>query len=461
MALLKTDILSVINTQNIDFLNDELQHILKVYEWYGYRLNITKDKLINKMKMIRLKYPELWNHKTSNNFGKILKKLEYYKSFKDHNTNTNSVYNIDSNLNISIKIKKIKTSSKHCALIDENNQLYTAGSNTFGQLGNNSYVESSKIIKIENFNNCSEIACGYAYTLIINDGIIYSCGATENGRLGIGNFNSESVKIFTKVIIPEDSKPVSLHAGSIHSVVILENGKLYSWGKRYVNGFKKSKFIPTLLDNFDNNLISSASIGNGGYHTMVLTCSGKVYSWGHNRVGQLGLGFTNDNIVADSDDEDTDEIDVQEQCYSKTLYVIQPQLVTGLLNYKIKQIECAWGHSIVLTYDNKILTCGRNDVGQLGIDPKKCPINTRGHRYINKFTELDCLMKIKRIITGSENISGLINSEGKLFLWGKINKIFHSDRFIKFHKIRNFKISAIINVDNALFLNESLIFIYK
>ena len=65
-----------------------------------------------------------------------------------------------------------------------------------------------------------------------------------------------------------------------------------------------------------------------------------VYSWGRGEDGQLGLGDTNDQH--------------------------QPLLVEALQDFKLLQIACGSGHTVVLTEDREVHTWGRGDDGRLG-----------------------------------------------------------------------------------------------
>lgn len=70
----------------------------------------------------------------------------------------------------------------------------------------------------------------------------------------------------------------------------------------------------------------------------------EIYSWGKATSGQLALGETDDELV------DT------------------PKLVPFYDGFTMKVVDIACGaeHSVFLTNDGMVYTCGSNDFGQLG-----------------------------------------------------------------------------------------------
>ena len=79
--------------------------------------------------------------------------------------------------------------------------------------------------------------------------------------------------------------------GYRHSLAILESGKLYSWGVnnegQLGDGTTKSKDTPQLIDIIPGKVVSIAA---GALHSLALLESGEVYSWGGNVNGQVGNG---------------------------------------------------------------------------------------------------------------------------------------------------------------------------
>jgi len=83
---------------------------------------------------------------------------------------------------------------------------------------------------------------------------------------------------------------------------------------------------------------------------MAITEEGEVYAWGRNEKGQLGLGDVKDRKV--------------------------PTLVSELTGHDIVSVSTGKNHSLFLTSEGKVLVCGDNGCGQLGVG-KGCSTATK------------------------------------------------------------------------------------
>jgi uncharacterized repeat protein (TIGR02543 family) len=95
---------------------------------------------------------------------------------------------------------------------------------------------------------------------------------------------------------------ISISAGSVHSLAVTTQGRVYAWGWNYYgqlgDGTTISRNRPTLIN--VPNLKSGETIAQvtvGLYHSLAVTTQGRVYAWGSNDYGQLGNGTINSRTI--------------------------------------------------------------------------------------------------------------------------------------------------------------------
>jgi alpha-tubulin suppressor-like RCC1 family protein len=415
----------------IQMLIEKTNYISK----YGYDNDIKKRDFIELCKSIRnTGGTELWTKQCAKILGQIIKLINKFNLLKDlvHaeiNQDIIGLIQVKSCINTKIhfnqitqKVRKIKLGGYHCAFLTEDNNFYTMGSNGFGQIGNHSNESCYESPFLHHqFDRVTDFCCGYSFTAVINNEKLYTCGAGDNGRLGLGD--TEDYNYMKHV--ETNFVPKSVEGGSTIMLILSVDDKLYTCGQRKYSGHYNQEtniLIPTLLKFSENNRISKIEVGIGGYHAIVLTKSNKVYTWGHNRVGQLGLGFLGGN------NDEGDESDEEE---SDDNVIRKPTLVTSVANLRIKDIKAGWGHSIILTFDNRVYMCGRNVENQLGITKNACKLNYSNMHCIDKFTFID-YYNIKSVSAGG-TFTILKNVDNKITILGDNMKNF--DTSSEFNKI--------------------------
>jgi alpha-tubulin suppressor-like RCC1 family protein len=112
--------------------------------------------------------------------------------------------------------------------------------------------------------------------------------------------------------------------GDNHTVLILEDGTVYSFGSNDYGqlGHSRSRTRPEKVDGLDAHTIRQVACGS--HHTMVLNEWGQVFAWGSNSFGQLGLNVS-DQIIH------------------------TPKMIKLLATKQVVQIACGQNHSLALT----------------------------------------------------------------------------------------------------------------
>lgn len=178
-----------------------------------------------------------------------------------------------------------------------------------------------------------------------------------------------------------------ISAGASHTVALLTGNVVCSWGRgedgQLGHGDTDDRLLPTKLSAFDGQDIVSVTCGAD--YTVARSESGKdVYSWGWGDFGRLGHGDPSDLFI--------------------------PHPIRALQGLRIKQIACGDCHCLAVTIENKVLSWGRNQNGELGLG------TTKDSHVPQKILAFEGI-RIKMVAAGAEH-SVAITEDGDLYGWG-------------------------------------------
>ncbi len=232
----------------------------------------------------------------------------------------------------------------HTMVLMDDGSIYGCGLNSIGQLGNGNTTQQTTLTAMTNTTGKTpvSISCGAYHTIVLmGDGSIYGCGYNNNGQLGNGNTTQQTT--LTAMTNTTGKTPVSVSCGGYRTMVLMDDGSIYGCGDNQYgqlgDGTIANKTTLTLLYNRTGKIPSSISCGQ--YHTMVLMDDGSIYGCGSNTYGQLGNGFSEDNISTFT-------------------------IMTNTTGKTPVSISCGENHTLVLMDDGSIYGCGYNTYGQLG-----------------------------------------------------------------------------------------------
>ncbi len=278
-------------------------------------------------------------------------------------TQTNSTIpkDITSSFNlVNDKIVEISSGNFYSMVLSEKGSVFTWGINGTGQLGNGTHYDIYIPVDITpNFNLSNDkivkIAAGNFHSMALSEkGSIFTWGNNQFGQLGIGVTSDIAFRVTTPQNITlnfslENDKIKEISVGFVHSMVLTEKGKIYSWGNnlsgQLVDGTTNNSILPIdITSNFNITDDEIVEISAEFLHSMALTEKGQVYSWGSNSSGQLGDGTqTSSNL---------------------------PLNITNnfnLENDKVVKISSSYYHSMVITEKGYAYSWGSDSYGQLGI----------------------------------------------------------------------------------------------
>jgi alpha-tubulin suppressor-like RCC1 family protein len=165
------------------------------------------------------------------------------------------------------------------------------GANAVGQLGNNSLTISGVPVAVDRTGvlagrTVTAIAVGGGHCLVLcADGALATWGYNSYGQLGNGSFTNSSVPVSvntTGVLSGKTAKVIA--AGSLSNLVLCADGALAAWGRNYSgqlgNNSTTDSSVPVAVD------AGRQERHRRGCRRIVL--SGGMLGWNH---GRLGLQF--------------------------------------------------------------------------------------------------------------------------------------------------------------------------
>ena len=145
-----------------------------------------------------------------------------------------------------------------------------------------------------------KIACGSFHNLALtHDGRVLAWGTNDYGQLGLG-----ATCAHTRDNRPSDvsglegHRVVDIAAGGWHNALVTSEGLCFTWGRgeygRLGLGDRsgKSAMSPTLVEGLLGHFV--VQVACGGSHTIALTQEGRVFIWGRGSFGRLGMATGRD-----------------------------------------------------------------------------------------------------------------------------------------------------------------------
>jgi len=294
-----------------------------------------------------------------------------------------------------IKFNNVKTCSisvggRHTLMLTESGELYSCGSNDFGQLGREgSQTRLEQVTSLSEYT-VKQISSGANHSLAVDQwGSTFSWGSDECGQLG-HNQGAQALRVPRLIKALGTIKVSRVSCGMYHSAVLTAGGQLYTWGSNSKGqlglGAEASRvFSPTLVETLAG--VPLAGVVCGGNHTLVVSVSGALFSFGSNSHGQLGLGDTEDKFL--------------------------PTQVRTLRYQSIGAGGLAAGseHSVALTADGGVFTWGSSRYGQLGHGSN----NTENQP--KKILEL-MGTRVTQVSAGDRHTLALVPARNKLYAFG-------------------------------------------
>ncbi|CAD5230335.1 unnamed protein product [Bursaphelenchus okinawaensis] len=284
-------------------------------------------------------------------------------------------------------------------------KVYGCGLNNFYQIGgeyrsekkerSEKYYISPTEIKIPETPQILSISCGRLHTLVGTSDGVYAFGDNVHGQCGQHPDHlpqvTHSVRDFSVPRVPIDSsaKVKQVHCLLDTSFVLLENGKLYSFGLgtdgQLGTGNLDIQSIPTNLDLPPIRLVAGSTDT-----VMAVDYDGNLFMWGQNEYGQLA--------------ELTDE--------PQLAYPIQ---VPFKFDSPVRSAHATATSCIVATEEGVVYTWGSMILGSGPLlKESKRPVELSPNLFADARGGHS---KVRRVFAGNATMAA-INTANQLFVWG-------------------------------------------
>ncbi|EDX08786.1 probable E3 ubiquitin-protein ligase HERC4 isoform X2 [Drosophila simulans] len=191
-------------------------------------------------------------------------------------------------------VQQVSCGHRHTLFLTATGKVYACGSNDYSQLGHDLPTKRPQLIPELQDYVIIQISCGSRHSLALSDwGQVLSWGDNDCGQLG--HATEKEIVQLPKVVRQLVSKTVvQIACGNNHSLALTSCGELYSWGSNIYGQLGVNSPNDLTHCNYPLRLttllgIPLAAIACGGNHSFLISKSGAVFGWGRNNCGQLGL----------------------------------------------------------------------------------------------------------------------------------------------------------------------------
>jgi large repetitive protein len=187
-----------------------------------------------------------------------------------------------------VKPKTEAAGANHSCAITPSGGVECWGSNTAGQLGDNTTINRTYPVRVSGLSGPAiSVSAGGTHTCaVLKNGQIQCWGANTIGQLGAGDNIVHTVPVTVVGI----SSAVAVAAGTNFTCATMSSGTAACWGQgnfgQLGSGTSTSVYGPASVKNLTNVMDVQA----GASHACALATTGSVSCWGRNNSRQVGAG---------------------------------------------------------------------------------------------------------------------------------------------------------------------------
>ena len=239
-----------------------------------------------------------------------------------------------------VRIRSVAAGCGFNASVSAAGTVHTWGVGDFGCLGHGDEEDSlvPKQVHALSGHRVLSVATGFGHCLAVTErGEVFSWGFGRNGQCGHGQSRGNQ-KLPRRVDALTGVRVRSASTGDSHSLVVTEEGGMYSFGYGLFlgHGGSENDGFPKILDALSHVRIKASAAGSA--HSIALTDDGTVFLWGGALMGVGGI---------------------------HTIHPL-PQLVDALCGLTVCAVDAVALTSFAVTVEGELFTWGYGRFGQLG-----------------------------------------------------------------------------------------------
>lgn len=293
---------------------------------------------------------------------------EHHQLFGEHNDNVDTPRLLNPMLPFLAhepppQVKKMAGSGVTSALLvahHDRTELWTWGSSMYALAHAPQFPKKkaasapSKVVGLEG-EEIIDFGLGWGHGLALTASKkLFVWGWGKNGQLGLGNYDNQPVPAQVTAL---SGVPIrSLAVGPDCSAVVSEEGQVYFWGRNeywmqikvaWTKGGETMGECAPIHIAFPDKAPRMRQVRCGYGHLVAVDEEGQAWAWGLNKNGQLGLG------------------DKEEHQEPRPVAFFREE------NLKVAYVSCGRVHTVFLTDDGRLWTCGSGVYGRLGHGDKE------------------------------------------------------------------------------------------
>ena len=177
----------------------------------------------------------------------------------------------------------------HFCAITPTGEVACWGRNSWGQLGDGTYIERPAPVKVPSLTGITAVAAGGSHTCAVTAAGGLQCwGSNYAGQLGDG---TSQWRVQPTSVVGLSSGVVAVAAGDAHTCALTDAGAVRCWGNNQYgelgDGIGWQRLTPYAVSGLGSGI---RAIAAGANYSCAITDAGGAKCWGQNQNGQLGDG---------------------------------------------------------------------------------------------------------------------------------------------------------------------------